>query len=116
MVNDAAVMDGVFHALASQPRRDMLRRLRGGEQTVSQLAAPLAMSLPAASKHIQVLERAGLVRRTVVGRRHLCRLEAAPLASASEWLSFYRRFWTDRIDALEDLLDAEAERPPTSMS
>ena len=72
--------------------------------TVSQLARPYAMSFAAASKHVQVLERAGLVRRTVQGRTHHCRLEARPLADAQAWLAFYQRFWTARFDALETLL------------
>lgn len=82
-------IDAVFHALANRARRDMLTRLAEGELTVGRLAEPLTMSLAAASKHIQVLERAGLVRRNVLGRRHVCRLDPAPLASATEWLSFY---------------------------
>jgi DNA-binding transcriptional ArsR family regulator len=65
------------------------------------------MSLAAASKHIQVLERAGLVRRTITGRRHVCRLEPAPLASASDWLRFYERHWRERLDALEALFRAD---------
>jgi len=96
-------MDVVFHALANTARRDMLGRLADRELTVTELAAPLTMSLAAASKHIQVLERAGLVRRTVDGRRHVCRLDAAPLASASAWLHFYERHWEQRLDALEAL-------------
>jgi DNA-binding transcriptional ArsR family regulator len=100
-------MNAVFHALASQARRDMLGRLAGGELTVGQLAAPLAMSLAAASKHVQVLERAGLVRRQVTGRRHVCRLDPAPLAPASAWLRFYEQFWNERLDDLQTLLDAD---------
>jgi DNA-binding transcriptional ArsR family regulator len=103
MVEEMAGMDAVFHALAHGARRDMLSRLSDGELTVGQLAAPLTMSLAAASKHIQVLERAGLVRRTVDGRRHVCRLESAPLASATAWLRFYERHWEQRLDALEGL-------------
>src|SRR5438552_19199526 len=106
MVEDLAGMDAVFHALAHDARRTMLGRLAVGELTVGQLAEPLAMSLAAASKHVKVLERAGLVRRTVDGRRHVCRLDPGPLASASNWLAFYERFWTRRLDALEDLLQA----------
>jgi DNA-binding transcriptional ArsR family regulator len=102
-----AGMDAVFHALASQPRRDMLGRLAGGELTVGQLAAPLTMSLAAASKHVQVLERAGLVRRRVTGRQHVCRLDPAPLAAASAWLRFYEQFWEERLDSLQALLDAD---------
>jgi DNA-binding transcriptional ArsR family regulator len=110
MVEDRAGMDAVFHALAHDARRTMLRRLALGELTVSELAEPLDMSLAAASKHIQVLERAGLVRRTVTGRRHVCRLNPAPLASASAWLNFYERYWTERLDALEALFDEGKEQ------
>ena len=85
----------------------MLRDLAGGERTVSQLAEPFAISLAAASKHIKVLENAGLIRREVRGRTHLCRLDPGPLASAHEWLGFYERFWTSRLDVLEQLLRAE---------
>jgi uncharacterized protein YndB with AHSA1/START domain/DNA-binding transcriptional ArsR family regulator len=81
----------------------MLGRLDTGPLTVGELAEPLAMSLWAASKHIKVLERAGLVQRTVAGRRHLCRLQPEPLASASAWLRFYERHWEERLDALEGL-------------
>jgi DNA-binding transcriptional ArsR family regulator len=97
-------LDAVFHALGDATRRRMLRELIGGERTVSQLAEPFAMSLAAASKHIKALENAGLIRREVRGRTHLCRLDPGPLASAHEWLSFYERFWTDRLDILEGLL------------
>lgn len=103
MVEDAAALDDVFQALAHDARREMLGRLAVGELTVGQLAAPHDMSLAAASKHIKILERAGLVRRTVAGRRHLCRLDPGPLASASAWLRFYEGFWQGRLDALESL-------------
>ncbi|HEV2640422.1 MAG TPA: metalloregulator ArsR/SmtB family transcription factor [Actinocrinis sp.] len=105
-------MDDIFHALAHGARRDMLGRLSAGDLTVGQLAEPLDMSLAAASKHVQVLERAGLVRRTVEGRRHLCRLDPAPLATASAWLHFYRRFWSDILDGLEGLFSAGPETRP----
>jgi DNA-binding transcriptional ArsR family regulator len=94
-------MDSVFRALAHGARRDMIGRLADRELTVGELAEPLAMSLAAASKHIKVLERAGLVERTVNGRRHVCRLEPTPLASAAAWLRFYEPHWTERPDALE---------------
>jgi DNA-binding transcriptional ArsR family regulator len=82
---------------------------------VGELAQPFAMSLAAASKHIKALEHAGLIHREVRGRTHLCRLAPEPLASAHEWLSFYERFWTTRLDELERLLRMEAEnRSPTS--
>lgn len=103
-------MDDVFHALAHDARRDMLTRLAQQDLTVGQLGAPLAMSLAAASKHVKILERAGLVRRSIEGRRHVCRLDAAPLASATEWLHFYERHWGGRLDALDDLL--RTDTPP----
>lgn len=100
-------LDTVFHALGDATRRQMLRELVQGERTVGQLAKPYEMSLAAASKHIKVLEGAGLIRREVRGRTHWCQLAPGPLASAHEWLSFYERFWTDRLDALEKLLHAD---------
>jgi len=97
----------VFHALGDATRRGMLRQLTSGEHTVSQLAEPYAISLAAASKHIKALEHAGLIRREVRGRTHICRLDPGPLASAQEWLSFYERFWTSRLDALDRILREE---------
>ncbi len=107
-------LDTVFHALGDTTRRRMLRELASGERTVSQLAEPFAMSLAAASKHIKALENAGLIRREVRGRTHLCRLDPGPLASAHQWLSFYERFWADRLEVLERLLRKEdARKSPT---
>lgn len=103
-------MNSVFHALGDATRRQMLRDLAGGERTVTELAEPFSISLAAASKHIKVLEGAGMIRREVRGRTHHCRLESAPLASAHEWLGFYERFWTGRLDALEQLLREEDEK------
>jgi len=100
-------MNSIFHALGDATRRQMLRDLAAGERTVSELAQPFAMSLAAASKHIKVLEGAGLIRREVRGRTHFCRLDPGPLASAHEWLGFYERFWTSRLDVLEQLLRDE---------
>lgn len=102
-------LDAVFHALADPTRREMLRSLSLEEQSIGELAAPFRMSFAGASKHVKVLERAGLVRRTVRGRTHLCRLDPAPLAAAHGWLRFYERFWTERLDALE----RELSRPET---
>jgi DNA-binding transcriptional ArsR family regulator len=107
-----AQLDTVFHALGDATRRRMLRELADGERTVGQLAQPFEISLAAASKHIKALENAGLIRREVRGRTHMCRLEPGPLATAQEWLSFYDRFWTSRLDVLEQLLrDAEGKTP-----
>jgi DNA-binding transcriptional ArsR family regulator len=107
---NAQQVDTVFHALSDATRRQMLRELTRGERTVGQLAEPYAMSLAAASKHIKVLEGAGLVRREIQGRTHLCRLDPGPLATAHEWLSFYEHFWTNRLDALERLLKEDDAR------
>ena len=97
-------LDAVFHALADATRRGMLHRLSAQECTVGELAAPFRMSLAAASKHVRVLERAGLVERTVQGREHRLRLNAGPLQEAAAWLEHYRKFWNERLDALESYL------------
>jgi len=102
-----AALDSVFHALSDRTRRAMLRSLAAGEHNIGELAAPHRMSFAAASKHVKVLEKAGLVRRRVEGRAHVCRIEPALLAAADEWLRFYQRFWTERLDVLADLLRAE---------
>lgn len=99
-----ARLDLVFRALSDQTRRGMLKRLAKGEQTVSELASPFQMSLAAASKHIQTLERAGLVKRTVRGRIHYCRIDPRPLARADDWLRGYERLWDTRIERLAELL------------
>jgi DNA-binding transcriptional ArsR family regulator len=103
-------LDTVFHALGDATRRQMLRDLAAGERSVGQLAEPFSISLAAASKHIKVLEGAGLIRREVRGRTHMCRLEPGPLASAHEWLGHYERFWLSRLDVLESLLRADDAR------
>lgn len=101
MVGD---LDRVFHALADPTRRAMLRRLAGGERSVGELAQPFAMSFAAAAKHVKVLESAGLLKRTIEGRTHRCRLEAGPLADADRWIADYQHFWMNRLDALETAL------------
>jgi DNA-binding transcriptional ArsR family regulator len=100
-------LDSVFHALSDRTRRAMLRNLASGERSIGELATPFAMSFAGASKHVKVLEEAGLVRREVHGRRHVCRLDAAQLAEAEAWLRYYERFWTRKLDTLEALLKAE---------
>ena len=97
-------LDLVFRALSDNTRRAMLQRLSKSEHTVSDLAAPFDMSLAAASKHIQALERAGLVKRTVRGRIHYCRIDPRPLARADDWLRAYERLWDIRIERLVELL------------
>lgn len=109
---DAPRLDALFHALGDATRRRMLRELAGGARSVSELAEPFTISLAAASKHIKVLEAAGLIRREVRGRTHLCRLDPGPLATAHAWLAFYERFWTGRLDTLDRLLRAEDAASP----
>jgi DNA-binding transcriptional ArsR family regulator len=102
--NDSPQLDTVFRALGDATRRGMLASLSLGEKSIGELAEPFSMSFAGASKHVKVLEEAGLVRREVRGRTHICRLEPGPLASADQWLRHYERFWTGRLDALEQLL------------
>jgi DNA-binding transcriptional ArsR family regulator len=98
--NADARLDRLFRALGDRTRRALLVRLARRPALVTELARPFAMSLPAVSRHIRVLERAGLVRRAVDGRMHRCSLEPAPLASVDAWLRHYRAFWEARLDAL----------------
>jgi DNA-binding transcriptional ArsR family regulator len=105
MVADRSpTLDRVFHALAHPARRAILRRLSAREQNLSELASPLKMSFPAASKHVRVLERAKLVQRRVAGRSHLCRLNASPLKDVAEWTEGYREAWEHSFRALDVLL------------
>ncbi|MHA6625310.1 ArsR/SmtB family transcription factor [Pseudonocardia sichuanensis] len=96
----------VFGALADPTRRAILARLAGGEATVTELATPFAMSLPAVSKHLKVLERAGLISRGRSAQWRPCRLEAAPLADVAGWVQTYRRFWEGGFDRLDEHLRA----------
>src|SRR5688500_19403650 len=97
-------LDVTFRALGDRTRRAMLERLARGEQTVTEVAAPHRMSLAAASKHIQALERAGLVQRTVRGRIHYVRIDPRPLARADTWLRGYEKLWDTRIERLVERL------------
>ncbi|MCW4462367.1 metalloregulator ArsR/SmtB family transcription factor [Sphingomonas sp. BT-65] len=97
-------LDATFHALADPTRRGMLASLALGEKSIGELAQPYAMSFAGASKHVQVLERAGLITRRKAGRTQLCRLQAEPLAEANQWLRQWERFWNIRLDALEALI------------
>ncbi|HEV3302089.1 MAG TPA: metalloregulator ArsR/SmtB family transcription factor [Planctomycetaceae bacterium] len=115
--NVSPTLDRVFHALAHPARRTMLSDLMDGERNLTELAAPLRMSFPAASKHVRVLEQARLVRRRVVGRTHLCRIEGKPLARANQWLENYRKIWEANFQRLDELLDElkrQEKRPRTS--
>ncbi len=105
-------LDATFAALADPTRRAILARLTTGEASVAELAEPFAMSQPAISKHLKVLERAGLISRGREAQRRPCRLVAAPLADATEWLEGYRQYWEasfQRLDALLDELQAQPD-------
>jgi DNA-binding transcriptional ArsR family regulator len=101
---DDAQLDAMFMALADPTRRAILRQLTAGEATVTELARPFAMSQPAISKHLKVLERAGLVSRRRDAQRRPCRLEARRLKAATDWLDGYRRYWDESFQRLDDLL------------
>jgi DNA-binding transcriptional ArsR family regulator len=110
-------LDATFAALADPTRRAILARLASGDASVTELARPFAMSQPAISKHIKILERAGLVTRGRDAQRRPCRIEARPLAEATDWLEKYRAFWEasfSRLDALLGELQAEAKPAPSS--
>jgi DNA-binding transcriptional ArsR family regulator len=98
----SANLDGTFNALCDPTRRAILARLTDTEARVTDIAAQFPISLNSISKHIRMLERAGLVRRSISGREHLLSLNAAPLADAASWIDHYRRFWEGRLAALED--------------
>lgn len=102
-----ARLDRVFAALADPTRRAILGRLSRGEVTVGELADPFSMSRPAISKHLNVLERAGLVHRLADGRVNRCRLDAKPLRDAAAWVDRYRRYWEGSLDALAEYLERE---------
>jgi DNA-binding transcriptional ArsR family regulator len=112
VLQESPQLDRLFHALADPTRRAMLRSLSADTRTIGELAAPHAMSFAAASKHVRVLETAGLVKRRIEGRAHRCSIVPGPLAAARDWLRFYEDFWNAAFDALEDALEASHE-PPT---
>ena len=97
-------LNRTFAALADPTRRAILERLTSGEASVTELAEPFEMSLPAVSKHLKVLERAGLITRSHEAQWRLCRLEAGPLREVADWTEHYRRHWEERFDRLDDFL------------
>jgi DNA-binding transcriptional ArsR family regulator len=111
MVTTQRQLDHTFAALADPTRRAILARLARGEATVGDLARPFRVSRPAISKHLRVLERAGLVRRARDGRVNRCQLDAAAMRGAAEWIERYRAFWLGRLDALKRFVE---QTPPPS--
>lgn len=120
LTDSAPQLDRAFHALAHPARRAMLRQLFAGERNLSELAGPLKMSFPAASKHVRVLEQAKLVRRRISGRQHLCRLEGAPLKETVLWTEQFRQAWEARFQVLDTILEEmkaeEAAQPKKKRS
>lgn len=103
-------LDETFYALSDPTRREMLARMAGGERSVAELAEPFEMSAPAISKHLRVLERAGLLKQEKEGRVRMCHLVAQPLKEAADWVEQYRQFWDVRLDRLEEYLE-ELQQP-----
>jgi len=103
-------LDATFHALADPTRRGMLASLALGEKSVGDLASPFSMSLAGASKHVKVLEEAGLIARRKIGRTHLVSIQARPLEEAERWLRQWERFWGIRLDRLQELVEGEAKK------
>ena len=111
MVKQSVRVDRVFHALADPTRRDLVERLSHGPATVSELAEPLDMTLPAVFQHLQVLEASGLVDSEKVGRVRTCRIEPAALRSAEQWINQRRTDWERRLDRLGEYLAENPEAP-----
>ena len=105
-------LSAIFSALADPTRRAILARLASGEASVTELAAPFAMSLPAVSKHLKVLQRAGLIRQGRQAQWRPCRLQAEPLRDVADWVEQYRRFWDQSFDRLDDYLREVQTREP----
>jgi DNA-binding transcriptional ArsR family regulator len=107
-------LDTVFHALADPTRRGMLANLALGDKSIGELAEPFAMTFAGASKHVKVLEDAGLLKRRKVGRTHVITLEAKPLEEAERWLRQWEKFWTVRLDRLEALIERDKHKKENS--
>jgi len=102
-------LNKVFHALSDATRRAILSRLASGDAVVTELAEPFNMSLPAISKHLTVLEKAGLLQRHKDGRIRRCQLNAGPLEDAADWIKFYRQFWETQLDSLAEYLESKGQ-------
>ena len=109
MVYYSMDLDITFSALSDPTRRAIISKLAKGEMPIMELASPFDMSLPAVSKHIRVLEKAGLLSRRKQGRVYYCRLNARPLREATKWLAFYQQFWDAKLDSLSNFLEERSE-------
>lgn len=104
---DSLQLNSVFHALGDTTRRGMLANLSLGEKSIGELAEPFEMSFAGASKHVKVLEEAGLISRRKMGRTHFCSIRPEPLAEANRWLKQWEHFWTVRLDRLQSLIESD---------
>ena len=111
MVYYLATLDNTFSALSDPTRRAIISKLAKGEAPIMEIASPFNMSLPAVTKHIRALEKAGLVFRSKRGRVHYCRLNAKPLRDAAKWLVFYQKFWDAKLDSLANFLEEGSNNP-----
>lgn len=111
MVKYKQQLDGVFGALSDPTRRAIIARLARGPETVGELAKPFDMSLAAVSKHLQLLDRAGLVERIRKGRSIECRLQPQKLRAAAEWITDYESFWAERLEALDEIVSQRKRKP-----
>ena len=110
MVNyEDAELNQIFSALSDPTRRAMLRRLSRQEMSVAELAEPFDMTKSAITKHVKVLEKSGLLKRSIEGRMHYCRLEPGPMAKASDWMKFYEAFWNEKLDRLDAFLATQKQ-------
>jgi DNA-binding transcriptional ArsR family regulator len=110
MVKHSTKLDDVFGALSDPTRRQIVERLTRGDLTAGAIASHFPVSLPAISRHLKVLERCGLMRRTIVGREHHCRLNPRAMRSAADWLEAQERFWNARFDTLDELLSRTSDK------
>ena len=111
--SNSTELDRIFSALADPTRRAILRALTHRPATINEIAEPFPVSLNAISKHVMVLERAGLLRREIKGRQHHCRIEPRPLRQADTWMAHYRQFWDERLDALAVYVDKKFKAAKT---
>lgn len=111
--NNETELNLIFSALSDPTRRAMLLSLAQEEQAIAELSAPFDMSKSAITKHVKVLENAGLLRRTIDGRVHHCRLQTEPLQVASEWMDFYQKFWNEKFDAMDAYLAKQKDQKET---
>jgi len=112
--NNSQELNNIFGALSDPTRRAMLVRLSEEEISVAELAKPFSITKSAITKHLKVLENAGLLQRTIDGRIHYCRLNPKPLAEASDWISFYKKFWNQKLDGLDSFLSQSSNKDSSS--